>query len=565
MVTRRPLQLVLALVLLVGAACTAPPKTVPPPPAVGAPASAGTVGAGGFITPQQLAQQPGGLETVRIAYNTLLDAYYKPVKSNELLTAAWDGVVSEAQRQTGSDPGMGPKLTGDRNADFKAFSDSFNAAAKGDKAQYAFAAVNSMAQSLNDDHTFFLNQQQFRQRQNESLGTGPSSVFSDKLLPGNIGYLKLTFFPAGYAKLADGKTFSEDLDAALNDLERQGAKGWVIDLRNNPGGHTESIATLTGRFIPNGVVLNSVDAKGQPMQLPVDGHYFAHHHPLAVLINGGSGSSSEISASAFKEYGAGRLFGTKTAGAVNGAEELPLPGEVGLQYTVVQALTGKTRQPLDRVGVTPDQVVQTQAGRDSQLEAAEAWLSGPGASAGAAPGTPAPTTGVLPDAQIRSLLAPLGARVSDIPPLPQLRELGNLTVDTPNEYAQCAPRALDLAQTVIQRGWQGEYAQFFGNGDPFTYAVTIDAYRDVSGARQAIETNDFPTEFQNASVPVRIGEETVAQKGIVASLGTTRLSWRRGRFVFTAIYIAAPELESFDPLVQIAKAVDTRFEQNPVK
>jgi len=264
----------------------------------GSPIAGGSLGAGAVTTPQQLAEQPGGIETVRIAYNLLINKYYKPVKSNDLLRAAWEGTVQELLRQGGSDTGNAPKLTGDKDADFRAFATSFNAAAtRGDKAQYAFSAVQSMVQSLHDDHTYFLAPQEYKQRQAQFLAGGSQSIFSSQLLPGGIGYIKLSIFPAGYAKLPDGKTLAEEIDMTLENFEKSGVKGWVVDLRNDPGGHTESIATLVGRFLADGIVEVSVDGKGQRLEMPVDGHYFAHQHPLAMLINGQSGSAAEISAS----------------------------------------------------------------------------------------------------------------------------------------------------------------------------------------------------------------------------------------------------------------------------
>ena len=556
---RRPFLLCFLLFALAG--CTATKNNGGT--GAGKPAGASpsvTSGASAPVTtPQDLAAQPGGLETVRIAFNLLMDKYYKPVTSNDLLQAAWNGVAGQVSGAASA----APTLTGDRTADFRAFSDSFSrVASHGDAARDADAAVSGMLRSLGDDHTYFLNQQEYRARQQDFQASGSQPVFSAKLLSGGIGYLRLTIFPAGYQKLPDGKTLAEELDSTLSSFEAQGVKGWVLDLRDDPGGHTESISTLAGRFIPSGVLAVSLDSKGQRMELPVDGHYFPQHHPLAVLINGGSGSASEITAAAIQDYGAGRLFGTRTAGSVNSAEAFPLPGEVGIQYTVAQVLTGKTLKPLDGVGVEPDQTVDQP---DAQLSAAETWLEGAGASTPAPAGTTDPATGVLPDTQIRSELEAYGAKASDIPPLPNLRLLGDEVVDTPDEYAECAPSVQQLTRTVLQRGWEGEFDQFFGNGDPFTYAVSIDIYKDAAGAQQAIQTNDLPQEFQTVTLPVRIGDQTVAEKGIVASLGQTRLEWRRGRLVFSALYYSEPGIESFDPLVQIARAIDGRYQPNPLK
>lgn len=558
------LAFLLLSILVLTAACSKEKNAAAP--AAGTSGAVATVGP--LVTPQQLAAQPGGLETVRAALNLLLDQYYKPLKPNDLLQQAWSGVIQELQRQGGVDSGNAPKLTGDRAADFKAFSESFNkTATRGDPAAYANSAVTVMAKSLLDDHTFFITAAQYKAQQANLLGTSTLPIFSSAMLPGGIGYLRLTSFPTAYATLPDGKTLGEDLDAALATLSAQGAKGWLLDLRGNAGGSSDSIATLTGRFIPAGLVAVFVDGKGQHLELPVDGHYFPHQQPLAVLIDSRSSSAAELSASAFKEYGAARLFGQPTAGSVNGAEEFPLPGGAALEYTILQALSGKDLKPLDRVGVQPDQFVAigADAGKDAQADAAEAWLESSAASTAAPAAAPTPAANGLSLAQISADLRPYGAKLADIPSSSSLRLLGEQTFDTPNEYAQYAPQALQLEQTVRARGWQGEFNQYFGNADPFTYQVTIDAYKDPAGAQQALQTNDLPQQYQNTALPAQIGDQTVAQKGIVSSAGQTRILWRRGRLVFTLLDVTEPGLESFGSLLQIARAMDARYEQNPFK
>lgn len=565
MVGRRRLWWLVVGPALLAAACSgAKPQPVPTP---GANIGASAAVPGGLITPQDLAAQPGGLETVRVAYQLLMDKYYKPIKSNDLLRAAWDGVVQELVKEGGSDNGVSPTLTGDRDADFKAFGDSFNAvAAGGDKSKFAFAAVTSMARSLHDDHTAFLPAETYKQFGVSGPATSPPQVFTTKMLPGNVAYMKLSEFPPGYEKLQDGKTLAEELDEALASFESQGAKGWILDLRNNGGGHTESIATMVGRFVPAGLQEIDVDGKGERFQVPVDGHYFAHQRPLAVLINGRSASASEITAQALKDYGAARLFGTKSAGAVNGAEIQPLPGQVGLEYTVVQALAGKTNKPLDKAGVDPDEVVEQQAGQDSQLSAAQTWVTS--ASAPSPSGTPATAKGALSEPQLRSQLGAYAPAISDIPPLPDLRVLGDVGLTTPGEYAVWAPCTTDaeeLQRSASARGWQGQFDEFYGNGDPFTYQVGVDIYKDSSGAQQAFRANECPQGLQAAQLPVHIGDESVAFKGTGILDGWTALRWRRDRLVFTAYYYAEPGLESFDPLVQMAKAADAKYTAKPLK
>jgi Peptidase family S41 len=475
--------------------------------------------------------------------------------------------VQDLSQQGVTSTGDAPSLTGDRDADFKAFSDAFNKlCANADRARCGSAAVEAMARSLHDDHTTFLNQDAYRRFGIASSSSTARDLFSAKMLPGGIGYMKLSEFPAGYQKLQDGKILSEALDDALNSFESQGVKGWILDLRGNGGGHTESIATVAGRFIPDGVEEVDVDSKGQRFEVPVDGHYFPHQHPLAVLIDGRSASAAEITAAAIKDYGVGRLFGSKTAGAVNGAEIFPLPGEVGLEYTVVQVLAGKSGRPLDKNGVEPDEAVPAQAGKDSAVEAAQGWLSG--AKTPSSSGSVSAQSGAMSPEQLRSQLSSYQPAVSDIPPLPKLRTLGDVVLDSANQFvvwSPCASDAAQLARSTASRGWQGEYDQFFGNGDPFTYQVGVDVYRDPGGAGQALHANDCPQGLQIASLPFRAGDESVAIKGIGVLQGWTLLRWREGRLVFSAYYYSEPGLQSFDPLVQIAKAVDNKYQAKPFK
>jgi hypothetical protein len=565
-VTRTLLRaLLLALTVIGFAACTSQPSKVsqPPTPVAGAPSSVPS----GLVTPQELAAQPGGIETVRIAYSLLLAKYYKPLKPDDLLSAAWGGVLQELGRQGNTNNGAAPKLTGDPTADFALFSQAFNAIVPTtDQAKYAFAAVEAMTHSLDDDHTSFLSADQYKRFGLGGASNAPGKVFTTQMLPNGVGYMKLTSFPAGYVKLQDGKTFAEELDSALNDFEAQGVKGWILDLRNDGGGHTESISTLAGRFIPSGLQEVDVDSKGERFEVPFDGHFFPHQHPMAVLINGGSASASEITAEALKDYGVARLFGAKSAGAVNGAEIFPLPGQVGIEYTVVEVLGGKSGKPLDRVGVQPDQVVSQQSGKDAVLEAAQAWLAGSQAQPPSLP--PATAGNTLQPDQLRAQLSPFEPAIGDIPPQPNLRLLGDTSLTTPGDYAvwsACTTDAAQLERAVAARGWQGEYDQFFGSGDPYTYQTSTDLYKDVAGAQQAFKANDCPQGLQSANLPVRLGDESIAFKGTGILKGWTSLRWRRGRLIFTIYYYSEPGLESFDPLVQMAKAMDTRYQAKPLK
>ena len=124
------------------------------------------------------------------------------------------------------------------------------------------------------------------------------------VLEPNIGYIRLTQFI---------QTSSEDLEKALIDLEKNGARSIILDLRNNPGGLLTSAVEVGRKFIPKGDI---VSIKGRDGEENTYSSFFKYHPllPLVVLINEGSASASEIVAGAIKDNKRGLLVGRKSFG-----------------------------------------------------------------------------------------------------------------------------------------------------------------------------------------------------------------------------------------------------------
>ncbi|HNX74096.1 MAG TPA: S41 family peptidase [Candidatus Rifleibacterium sp.] len=120
----------------------------------------------------------------------------------------------------------------------------------------------------------------------------------------NIGYIRLTQFI---------QTSSEDLEKAMIDLEKNGAKSIILDLRNNPGGLLTSAVEVGRKFIPKGDI---VSIKGRDGEENTYSSFFKYHPllPLIVMINEGSASASEIVAGAIKDNKRGLLLGKKSFG-----------------------------------------------------------------------------------------------------------------------------------------------------------------------------------------------------------------------------------------------------------
>ncbi len=129
------------------------------------------------------------------------------------------------------------------------------------------------------------------------------SVFSE-MLDDQAGYIRISQFT--------GVTY-EQYKEAFGDLEKQGMKRLVIDLRDNPGGLLSSVCDVLGEILPEGLIVYTEDKYGEREEIRCDGEN-PISIPMAVLVNEGSASASEIFAGAVQDYGVGAIVGTTTYG-----------------------------------------------------------------------------------------------------------------------------------------------------------------------------------------------------------------------------------------------------------
>ncbi|MBC8274431.1 MAG: S41 family peptidase [Chloroflexi bacterium] len=168
------------------------------------------------------------------------------------------------------------------------------------------------------------------------------SVFSE--MRDDIAYIRITQFL---------KSTGGDLQAALKDAIGKGAKGIVLDLRNNPGGLLNASADVASQFLAMGAVAKVVDAEGMGRMVPVERGGIATHLPLIVLVNGGSASASEIVAGALQDYDRAKLAGSQTFGKGSVQVVRELSDDSALHITSYRWMTPLDR-PIDGVGLTPD-------------------------------------------------------------------------------------------------------------------------------------------------------------------------------------------------------------------
>lgn len=149
------------------------------------------------------------------------------------------------------------------------------------------------------------------------------------------------------------KSTGDELLAALTEANGNGARGVILDLRNNPGGLLTASEDVASQFLAMGLVAKVVDDKGNESIVPVKKGGIATHLPMVVLVNNGSASASEIVAGALQDYGRAKLVGTKTFGKGSVQIIHDLSDGSALHITAYKWLTPNGR-PIDGVGLTPD-------------------------------------------------------------------------------------------------------------------------------------------------------------------------------------------------------------------
>lgn len=170
-----------------------------------------------------------------------------------------------------------------------------------------------------------------------------------KLMPDNIGYLQISSF-----EQVTAKDFKKEWEA----LEKQGAKKFVIDLRNNPGGLLTSCEEIADALLGKATVVTTVDNKGKKEASTSD--EVQYKEPLVVLANGGSASASEILLGALRDNKRAKSVGEKTFGKGIVQQIYPL-GENGkdggFKLTMAEYLT-PNGEKIHGKGITPDIVVK---------------------------------------------------------------------------------------------------------------------------------------------------------------------------------------------------------------
>ena len=163
-----------------------------------------------------------------------------------------------------------------------------------------------------------------------------------------IGYLRLAQFSAKAA---------EELGENITKFQEQGVSGYVLDLRNNPGGLVQAGVEIARQWLNEGTIVYTVDRRGAIDSIESTGTALTDA-PLVVLVNEGTASASEILAGALQDNGRAKLIGTKTFGKGLIQSLFDLTNGSGLAVTVAKYET-PNHHDIHKLGITPDRVVPT--------------------------------------------------------------------------------------------------------------------------------------------------------------------------------------------------------------
>ncbi len=166
----------------------------------------------------------------------------------------------------------------------------------------------------------------------------------DKDTP-KIGYLRISDF---------GATTARDLEDAIKKLEKKDVVGYVVDVRNNPGGYLTAAIDVSDAFLEDGEIVSTRGKEKTDIErvyaTPGD---LTGGKPVVVLINHGSASASEIVAGALQDNGRGLVMGSQSFGKGSVQQQKPLGDGTAIHITIARYYTPSGRS-IQNEGITPD-------------------------------------------------------------------------------------------------------------------------------------------------------------------------------------------------------------------
>ncbi|WP_109831374.1 S41 family peptidase [Reichenbachiella versicolor] len=178
------------------------------------------------------------------------------------------------------------------------------------------------------------------------------TITREKIVISNVAHYEMFNDKVGYIRLSDFTTNAgAEVKKALQELKGKGAKGIILDLRDNPGGLLEEAIKVANVFIPQGkeVVSTRGKVKSWDKQYKAPYQVVDKDIPLAVLTSGGTASAAEIVSGVIQDYDRGVLLGTRTFGKGLVQATRPLPYNAQLKVTTAKYYipSGRCIQAID--------------------------------------------------------------------------------------------------------------------------------------------------------------------------------------------------------------------------
>ena len=169
---------------------------------------------------------------------------------------------------------------------------------------------------------------------------------------GDVGYIRLTQFNE---QTFDG--LRSAIDKLNSDIGADKLKGYVLDLRNNPGGLLDQAVMVSDAFLDRGEIVSTRGRNPDETQrFSAKSGDLTKGKPIVVLVNGGSASASEIVAGALQDHKRATVLGTRSFGKGSVQSIIPLGGSGALRLTTARYYTPSGRS-IQAKGIEPDQEI----------------------------------------------------------------------------------------------------------------------------------------------------------------------------------------------------------------
>ena len=179
----------------------------------------------------------------------------------------------------------------------------------------------------------------------------------NEMLDDQVGYIAVTQFNDNTA---------QEFEDAMDEVQANGAKAAIIDLRDNPGGLLTAVVDMCDYIMDDGVIVSTKDRDGNVIGEYKDSGKHSVDIPLVVLVNGNSASASEILSGAMQDSGKAKLVGTTTFGKGIVQSVIPLSDGTAVKLTIAKYFTPNGND-IHKKGITPDYEVELPDGQTSAV------------------------------------------------------------------------------------------------------------------------------------------------------------------------------------------------------